>query len=539
MLNSISLENFQGIAGYQKLRLAPVTLLFGPNSSGKSSITRALRFAQQSFTDNLHERENFFLAKGASIDLGNFSNFVHRHDVEKVVTLGVGLPFTGSLLIECSEVDFSFGRSLDLSKIRVSGAANPPDGVAIPFSDFTLTFEPAAESSAQEDGQSRDYTPWVLSAESHDTFIELVKVAILSREKIRDEMNFFHFRAPRRRPDYLSPLIRQRINLEPENINENLLALLSKVVPADVAWRIRIFTPVIDSLPFDEEIADFDSSSEKTGDGDLQSLQLKALLRRTMQEVADRIFATFTRVQHTVSRERMAHIGPLRSVPERINFVSTGTANHRSDGGSVVNNLAINTSRRRQISDWLLKSTDNKFALDFLQFQAETGSEIFGDAGALVLVDVKNDSRVAFTDAGVGFSQILPILEHILNQDHVTDSDRFGFLTGSILLVEQPELHLHPKMQGELLSLIVSQTTMENSALQVIAETHSESFVLKLQQHIRKGDISCEDVSIIYVDKDPDSGVTTAKELELSPNGDFLDDWPMSFSQLRFEQAQF
>ncbi|MCD6328001.1 AAA family ATPase, partial [bacterium] len=76
MLTSLSLGNFKAFADTQKVPLKPITLIFGANSSGKSSIIHSLVLAQHaSKTGNLdvHRTE----LGGESVDLGGFRQYVH------------------------------------------------------------------------------------------------------------------------------------------------------------------------------------------------------------------------------------------------------------------------------------------------------------------------------------------------------------------------------------------------------------------------------------------------------------------------------
>ena len=94
MITNISIENFKGIGQRVTIPLKPITLLFGPNSAGKSTILHAIHFAREIF-----ERHNLdadtTLAGGEFVDLGGFRNLVHNHDVNKPVILRFDLDLTG------------------------------------------------------------------------------------------------------------------------------------------------------------------------------------------------------------------------------------------------------------------------------------------------------------------------------------------------------------------------------------------------------------------------------------------------------------
>jgi len=92
-------------------------------------------------------------------------------------------------------------------------------------------------------------------------------------------------------------------------------------------------------------------------------------------------------------------------------------------------------------------------------------------------------------DVGYGVSQILPILVHVLGVPPGLQKDTY-------FLLQQPEVHLHPRAQAELSSLLTTLASQENRAF--IIETHSDYMIDRARIEIRKGNISPEDVSLIY-----------------------------------------
>ena len=76
---AIELENFKGIGPRQRVELRPITLLFGPNSAGKSTVLQALHYARE-----ILERHNVdpdVTIAGGLLDLGGFATLVHQHDL--------------------------------------------------------------------------------------------------------------------------------------------------------------------------------------------------------------------------------------------------------------------------------------------------------------------------------------------------------------------------------------------------------------------------------------------------------------------------
>jgi hypothetical protein len=86
MITAFEIENFKGIRDRVKIEVRPLTLLFGANSAGKSTILHALEYAAEVF-----ERRNLnagLIGDGAAgVDLGGFQNFIHGHNPNQEVVL--------------------------------------------------------------------------------------------------------------------------------------------------------------------------------------------------------------------------------------------------------------------------------------------------------------------------------------------------------------------------------------------------------------------------------------------------------------------
>ncbi|WP_445928538.1 AAA family ATPase [Methylocystis sp. IM4] len=88
-LDRIEIENFKGIGERQSIELRPITLLFGPNSAGKSTILQALHYVRE-----IMERGNIdpdVTIAGGLIDLGGFATLVHNHELHRIVRLKLSL----------------------------------------------------------------------------------------------------------------------------------------------------------------------------------------------------------------------------------------------------------------------------------------------------------------------------------------------------------------------------------------------------------------------------------------------------------------
>ncbi|RKU15027.1 hypothetical protein C6501_07200 [Candidatus Poribacteria bacterium] len=98
-------------------------------------------------------------------------------------------------------------------------------------------------------------------------------------------------------------------------------------------------------------------------------------------------------------------------------------------------------------------------------------------------------------DVGYGVSQILPILVQVLYPSIIQES-RQTHISPIYSLLQQPEIHLHPRAQAEFSSLLAKLANQGNQSF--IIETHSDYMIDRARIEIRKGNIKPEDVSLIY-----------------------------------------
>ena len=130
------------------------------------------------------------------------------------------------------------------------------------------------------------------------------------------------------------------------------------------------------------------------------------------------------------------------------------------------------------------------------------------------LKDVRSGAPVALDQVGYGVSQLLPVIDVCVHARK------------QIICVEEPELHLHPRLQARLGNLFA--TAVVRGGNQLIVETHSESILLRIRRLIRGGQLHPEDVAVIYVDNTDEDGASI-RRLRLGAQGELLDPWPTGF----------
>src|ERR1700678_150430 len=97
MFRSIQLENFKAFGQRTIIPLAPITLIFGQNSAGKSSILQALNLLKQ--TRESRDVEALLLPRTESgfADLGSFQDFLFDHDLSRTLAIRIDMPLNSSL----------------------------------------------------------------------------------------------------------------------------------------------------------------------------------------------------------------------------------------------------------------------------------------------------------------------------------------------------------------------------------------------------------------------------------------------------------
>jgi predicted ATPase len=131
----------------------------------------------------------------------------------------------------------------------------------------------------------------------------------------------------------------------------------------------------------------------------------------------------------------------------------------------------------------------------------------------------ETSSEVSIPDVGFGVSQVLPVVV-----------ESFYAQPNSTVIIEQPELHLHPAVQLNLADLFIAAVQSLEAGVdrnvQFIIESHSEHFLRRLQRRIAEQKIAKEEVAIYFCDSGPRGSTITP--LEIDPYGN-ISNWPPNF----------
>ena len=215
--------------------------------------------------------------------------------------------------------------------------------------------------------------------------------------------------------------------------------------------------------------------------------------------------------------DSMSYLGPILDDPRRY-YLSWGgqrsTVGKRGEYTSDI--ISFEDEVRNEVNRWFYK-------LDIpyqIQNKLDVASgELTGELSAMPLQDTRTNTIVTPVDVGFGISQLLPVIVEAVAG------------TSKTICVDQPEVHLHPRLQAQIADLMIETSNTRNKRW--IVETHSELLVLRIQTAIAEGKLKPSDVSILYVNPPPSDALpgegSTIEVLEIDENGDFLNEWPEGF----------
>ncbi len=537
MLTSLHIGNFKAFAETQNIPIRPITLIFGPNSAGKSSIIHSLALAHEASRKgdlDIFRTE----VGGSSIDLGGFRQYVHRRQASRRVEWGV--TFDTSRLS---------GRLGELLKPVGTISAHITIGMALDDRDQPLV----------------GATPGVISYELESRGEMLIRMS--------------------NRPD--GGMAVDRLNHEHPVIKQIIMAVLEsgttiqKIQDTDYAALISTIADIVSSLRstggtflpegIDKQKKSDDADSlmpffavSKGNRSEELGKALRFFLPRSLNELV-------TELAKTVQTElkRVQYLGPLRSYPPRhLAFAEHDDINWYAGGGYAWDVVRKSSAVREKVNGWLnnpdrlktpyelsiqnlLTIADLENFYEILISDIETRyvesiheddrmdpfGEVYGVLSMmkkgehhlahlqeLVLFDKNTETRVSHRDVGIGVSQVLPVLVGAYASQN------------QIIAIEQPEIHLHPALQAELGDVFIESALGEQKNT-FILETHSEHLILRLLKRIRQTTddelpegvlpLTPEDIAVLYVQ--PGKQGSEVIQIPVTQDGEFARSWPEGF----------
>ena len=577
-LTAFSIANFKAFAATQRVPLRPITLIYGANSAGKSSVIHAIALAHHAIeTGNLDAQRTQI--GGESIDLGGFRQYVHRRERSLSVELGFELDpghLSGHLaeLLRSARkivVDLAIGEGITSDQQTLFGDPIREFGregvIQVERFEMKVDGKPLLSMSVRAGGLLS--LNWL--DHSHPVFRELLMMAMVVYDI--DEK---HFSAAIKMIDELVPGITARSRALFPRVEEESEG--SEVEEAD--WE------------------DLVSVSRRHRRKD----RVRAALLKALSELMGGLG---TALEDEIRRLR--YLGPLRSYPPRhLTFSQHHDPNWFAGGGYAWDVVRTSEDVRRRVNAWLgdtnrLKTPYEIAVRDLLPTSAlsrelpaklhkalhdlaasllegmdaekmvdvslladrvakqianldpddpddiipeieelvaavsdsetlserwikeliEARSEALQD---LVLIDKRTNTPVSHRDVGIGVSQVLPVLVSAYASKN------------KLLAIEQPEIHLHPALQAELGDVFL-ESALGGDGNTCLIETHSEHLLLRIMRRMRETstgkltdgvpEVRPEDVMVLFVE--PDGPQSIVREMPLNERGELVKAWPGGF----------
>lgn len=144
-----------------------------------------------------------------------------------------------------------------------------------------------------------------------------------------------------------------------------------------------------------------------------------------------------------------------------------------------------------------------------------------GPTYSLKVINKRTRVQSNVLDIGFGVNQLLPVIVQC-----------FYAPRGSLIMIEQPEAHLHPSFQAEIADFLIDVVNYGN---RVMVETHSEHLLLRLQRRVAEEKIDPNKINICYFKETPEG--SEKSNMKISETGYFVEPIPEGFFEEGFQEA--
>jgi hypothetical protein len=548
-LKSISIRNFKAYKGLQEIPLKPLTFIFGPNSSGKSSIIHALAFLKHVSLQNGDCSPDEVDLIWDKVTLGGWQNLLHGHDPKQCMGLGLGLgtttgtttvqwnfSATGSipLVIDC--VVEKDGKSVLTAKKTESGkldwSVTLGDQYPVMVDDYSPTEyeadgKPVYESDSLPTGLRGDAWRFLtVSNSKNKPQWNLPNGEVFGWEQFNAAFREYLLQpALPRKATGMVPCMKteeRKTRLAQDTSNRPERGL--ELDPCEKT-KNELRNALKAGLDFRPQLAEYFKDCIETAEYQCEFPD------------ADAVGAFAKLIQSHV------HLGPSREAPPR-DIDRQSLANNAQYGPWL--ELLDKKALREQVNQALGRLGLNYELVtrwkDAITYYPDSGTMPpkyapknveFSDPKKQLAFQIEG-SRVTLShrDLGYGVSMVLPILVAI-------HSSEFDLIT-----MEQPELHIHPRQQAELADELIDAALRSNAPKQLIIETHSEHILLRILRRIREttrgklpeglSPVKPDDLAVLYVDPTKDGSVVS--EIKIDAQGRIRSEWPKGFFEERLEE---
>ena len=189
----------------------------------------------------------------------------------------------------------------------------------------------------------------------------------------------------------------------------------------------------------------------------------------------------------------------LRQIPKRY-FVKGLQTDYVGPSAENLGELLANPEINRETNKWFQR----------LEIPYKVDIQKSGNYYEIIFAPKNSKIKISSMHVGLGYPLILPFIVQCI------------IAKNKIILIEEPEVHLHPKIEADLADLIVESSLLRNN--QFIIETHSEDFLLRILKSIRQEKIKPEHVSVNYITPNDKTG-SKINKITINKYGQYTTPW--------------
>jgi hypothetical protein len=506
MIKKVKFMNYKAFE-CGEIPIKPITILLGANSVGKSSIIQLLLLLQQTGKEDLKSYKSALKLYGGYVNLGDARNLFRKRDTSKPVELKFEMKskelkdYLKDVLLE----DYIDGFTSITKYLPIKGLLELRNKELKTKSDYEYYINSFIDLISKLKTQ-KEYlaeVSWFLSQrspiklnditkENKSVLLKIYDFLFKLAQGIKDEMFEISF---------VISFNKGKLFTQSVSIVHNGIIIVEYDLSKDTVFKSSLAS--ISNEQSEELIKLLD------GNNTIFNLFQKNISHSHTTALSIIIYNIFqfsiSKLREEFANERINYVSPLRAHPKRYYMLDKAKVNltlDTLDGDAIADVLKDNSNLKGRVNKWLEK------------FNLSVNVEEFKEVVHHLKVK-QNNLDLDITDVGFGISQVLPVIIQ-------------GFLSSnnSTTIIEQPEIHLHPKMQADLADLFIDIVNA-NKKKKLIIETHSEYILKRLRRRISEGLISSDDVSICLfhpLNKDVNPYI---ENLEIEKKGFF--DWPIDF----------
>lgn len=509
-LDFITIENLRSLNIKTPITIAPITILIGKNSAGKSTFARTFPLIRQSCEAKKRAPILWF---GDRVDFGSFDESVQKPVFAKGDLSKTEITFTFGMSI-VTDTSFSFRH------LTMEASESPPEDAVI---ELSIGRRPDGSSKASRlkiDAFGFAVDMKISQSDSIDSLTcnglmwtpPAGSVADITYQSILPKIRFMKRidadQRPQRYIDYQPFDFHIKKAFEGKRFVEYSEFISDAIISAPIIPIGKLAEHVVERLPFfglkrpaqDRSLLDI-----------IASLENHALIARinTFMELFDNALNQYF--------AGVKYIEPLRATAQRYYRKQELAVDEIDSKGE---NLAMFID---SLHSYQLRSF-NKWTQENFGFSARTENR--GGHVTILIKEGVGSSESNLADIGFGFSQILPVITQVW-----LSTTPYLPKTGktTCMVVEQPELHLHPAFQAKLADVFASAIgDRQIKPYSFIIETHSNHIINRLGQLISEGKLASHEVQILIFEKNEDSAETTIRSSGYNTKG-YLQNWPIGF----------